>query len=56
MNRYLIWLEWPEKCFRIDAEALRALKDLVPPGSEIRRVRTESAFLKALPEAISALK
>ena len=55
MNRYLIWLEWPEKCFRIDAEALRALKDLVPPGSEIRRVRTESAFLKALPSATHAI-
>lgn len=55
MNRYLIWLEWPEKCFRIDAEALRALRSLVPAGSEIRRARTESAFLKALPSATHAI-
>ena len=27
-NFYLVWLEWPEKCFRIDAEALRFLREL----------------------------
>ena len=51
MNKYLIYLEWPEKCFRVDAEALRLLRALVPAGSGIVRVRTDSAFLRALPEA-----
>ena len=54
-NVYLVWLEWPEKCFRIDAEALRALKGLVPKGSRIVRARTEGAFLKALPKATHAI-
>ncbi len=54
-NTYLVWLEWPEKCFRVDAEALRALAAWVPKGSEIRRVRTEAAFLRALPEATHAI-
>lgn len=55
MNRYVIWLEWPEKCFRADAGALRALKSVVPAGSVVTRVRTERAFLRALPEATHAL-
>ena len=54
-NLYLVWLEWPEKCFRVDAEALRALKGLVPGGSRIVRARTEVAFLKALPKATHAI-
>ena len=54
-NVYLVWLEWPEKCFRADAEALRALKGLVPKGSRIVRARTEGAFLKALPKATHAI-
>jgi len=47
-NRYLVWLEWPEKCFRVDAEALRHLQTLVPRSSEVVRVRSERAFLKEL--------
>ena len=54
-NTYLVWLEWPEKCFRIDAEALRALKGLVPKGGRVVRARTEGAFLKALPKATHAI-
>lgn len=54
-NTYLLWLEWPEKCFRIDAEALRYLKGLVPKGSRIIRARTEGGFLKALPKATHAI-
>ena len=52
---YLVWLEWPEKCFRVDAEALRTLKGLVPKGSRVVRVRGESAFLRALPKATHAI-
>lgn len=55
MNRYLIWMEWPEKCFRVDTEALRYLATLVPKGSEIRRVRSETAFLRELPQATHAI-
>ena len=54
-NVYLVWLEWPEKCFRADAEALRALKGLVPKGSRILRTRSEAAFLRALPQATHAI-
>ena len=36
---YLIWLEWPEKCFRIDAEALRFLRELVGNGVKGSGVR-----------------
>lgn len=48
---YLIWLEWPEKCFRIDTEALRFLRSHLPRSSRIVRARTEAAFLKSLPKA-----
>ena len=47
----LVWLEWPEKCFRADAEALRALRELLPEGAELLRARTEKAFLRLLPRA-----
>lgn len=52
---YLIWLEWPEKCFRADAEALAHLRSLVPAGSRVVRARSERAFLKALPSATHAV-
>ena len=54
-NVYLVWLEWPEKCFRADAEALRYLRTAVPKGSRVLRTRNEAAFLKALPKATHAL-
>lgn len=55
MNTYLIWLEWPEKCFRTSPEALSVLRKLVPRGSRIVRVRSEAAFLRALPRATHAV-
>ena len=54
-NVYLVWLEWPEKCFRADAEALRYLRTAVPKGSRVLRTRSEAAFLKALPQATHAI-
>ncbi len=51
----LVWLEWPEKCFRVDAEALRALTELLPRGATIVRARTEAAFLRELPRATHAI-
>ena len=53
-NVYLVWLEWPEACFRINVKALRFLKSSVPTGSRVVRVRSEAAFLKALPKATHA--
>lgn len=54
-NTYLVWLEWSEKCFRIDAGALRALKDAVKGRGRIVCARSETAFLKSLPQATHAL-
>ena len=54
-GRYLVWLEWPEKCFRADAKALRFLRSLVPQGADIVRVRGERAFLRELPRATHAI-
>lgn len=54
-NLYLVWLEWPEKCFRVDAAALRVLRTLVPKGSRIIRARDEAGFLKVLPRATHAI-
>ena len=54
-NVYLVWLEWPDKCFRVDAEALRFLKTLVPKGSRVVRARSEASFLRALPKATHAI-
>lgn len=52
---YLIWLEWPEKCFRVDTGALSVLKTLVPAGARIVRARSEAGFLRALPSATHAV-
>ena len=54
-NVYLVWLEWPEKCFRIDVEALRYLKLCVRGKGRVVRVRSEAAFLRHLPQATHAL-
>ncbi len=47
----LVWLEWPERCFRVDAESLRLLKGLVPTGVRVVRARSEASFLCRLSEA-----
>lgn len=54
-NLYLIWLEWPEKCFRVDAETLRSFRSLVRGRGRVVRVRSEAAFLKNLPRATHAI-
>jgi phosphoglycerate dehydrogenase-like enzyme len=50
-NVCVVWLEWPEKCFRVDAGALSVLKACVPAGTRVVRARTEAGFLRALPAA-----
>ena len=47
----LLWLEWPEKCFRLNANDLAYFKSLVPTEAKVVRARSERAFLKALPTA-----
>lgn len=55
MNKYVVYLEWPEQCFRVDAAALAHLRTLVPAKSRIVRVRTDEEFLKELPTATHAI-
>lgn len=54
-ERVIVWLEWPERCFRVDAGALRFLCSVARPGAEVVRVRGERAFLAALPRATHAI-
>ena len=54
-NVYLVWLEWPEKCFRIDAETLRLFRRLVKGRGRVVCARSEAAFLKGLPQATHAI-
>ena len=55
MNTYLIWLEWPEKCFRANDGDLKLFRSLVSKGSRVVRVKSERAFLKSLPSATHAV-
>lgn len=54
-NAYLVWLEWPERCFRASAGDMRFLESQVPAGSRVLRVRSEKAFLRELPNATHAI-
>ena len=53
MNRYLIWLNWPEPPFRLNASDLNEFRSLVK--GEVVAVRSERAFLKELPSATHAI-
>lgn len=48
---YLVYLNWPERCFRAGAREIALLKSMVPEGSRVVRVTGDRAFLKALPKA-----
>lgn len=47
----LVFLRWPEKCFRANEDDLRYLRSLLPRGAEVVEARSERAFLAALPRA-----
>ena len=47
----LVWLEWNIRSFRLDEASFACLKRLASPGARIVRVRSERAFLRALPQA-----
>ena len=55
MNTYLIWLEWPERCFRANDGDLKFFRSLVPKGSRVVCAKSERAFLRALPSATHAV-
>ena len=54
-NHYLVWLNWPERCFRAGAGDIAYLKSLVPKDSRVVRVTSERAFLRELPTATHAI-
>ena len=52
-NRYLIWLNWPELPFRLNASDLKLFESLV--DGDVVSVRSERAFRKELPSATHAI-
>ncbi len=50
-TKCLVWLEWREKCFCLDAEAFRYLQTLVPNGMAVVWAKSKTAFLRELPTA-----
>ena len=53
--RAVVFLRWPEPCFRANAGDLDYLRSLLPPTAEVIEAKTERQFLKALPEATHAI-
>lgn len=47
----LVYLNWPEKCFRANADDLKYLRLLLPRGTEVVEAKSDRAFLAALPRA-----
>ena len=47
----LVYLDWPERCFRANEDDLRYLRSLLPRGAKVVSVRSDRAFLAALPQA-----
>ncbi len=54
-GKYLVWLNWPEDCFRAGAGDIAHLKTLVPKGSRVVRVTSERSFLRELRDATHAI-
>lgn len=55
MMRVVVYLEWPEECFRVNAGDLRFLKSLLPKGAKVTRVGSDAAFVRALKSATHAV-
>ena len=47
----LVYLRWPEACFRANRSDLDFLRSLLPPSAKVTEAKSERGFLKALPEA-----
>ena len=52
---YLLWLNWPIGAFRLDSRSLAVFRQCVDAKPKITVVRSERAFLKALPQATHAI-
>lgn len=52
-NRYLIWLNWPEPPFRLNASDLKLFRSLV--DGDVVAVWSERAFMRELPSATHAI-
>ena len=52
-SRYLIWLNWPEPPFRLNASDLKLFRSMVE--GDVVAVRSERAFLRELPSATHVL-
>ena len=50
-SRLLVWLEWPEECFRLGEKSLAVLRDLAGGAHEIAVAHGEEEFLALLGEA-----
>ena len=53
-GRYLIWLNWPERPFRLSCADLALFKELVG-CADVKVARSERAFLRSLPSATHAI-
>ena len=52
-NKFLLWLNWPVGAFRLNANSLAVFRSLAK--GEVTVVRSERAFLRALPTATHAI-
>ena len=50
-RKYLVYLNWPERCFRAEAREMAVFKRLVPKGVRVVRVTDDASFLRELPSA-----
>ena len=53
--KVLVYLEWPERCYRVNDGDLDYLRSLLPSGTPVVRVRDDAAFLRELPDATHVL-
>lgn len=54
-NKYLVFLRWPEPCFRANEKDLEYLRSLLPRNTVVVEAKTERAFLAELPTATHAI-
>lgn len=47
----VVYLHWPERCFRVNESDLKYLKSLLPRKAEVIEVRSDRALMRELPRA-----
>lgn len=55
MKTCLVWLKWPERCFRAEEQEIECLRALCGKDVEVAHARSEEEFLSRLPEADAAI-